>query len=152
MGYSGARGGLDAILAAESLVRTAREADNSPRLTTEQITGRMRLAVDRVMGEGSLYDPETAADALRQAEGDVIEATHLVRAHQSTLPRLAVSEPVDPDEMTVLRRIVPAWRTPDGPQLLGRTSDYTGRMLVRDDDPVPPTVIDEAPTPDRPDA
>ncbi len=39
MGYSGARGGLDAILAAESLVRTAREADNSPRLTTEQITG-----------------------------------------------------------------------------------------------------------------
>ncbi len=73
MGYSGARGGLDAILAAESLVRTAREADNSPRLTTEQITGRMRLAVDRVMGEGSLYDPETAADALRQAEGDVIE-------------------------------------------------------------------------------
>ncbi|MCK0090590.1 carbon-phosphorus lyase complex subunit PhnI [Rhodococcus sp. HNM0563] len=152
MGYSGARGGLDAILAAESLVRTAREADNSPRLTTEQITGRMRLAVDRVMGEGSLYDPETAADALRQAEGDVIEATHLVRAHQSTLPRLAVSEPVDPDEMTVLRRIVPAWRTPDGPQLLGRTSDYTGRMLVRDDATVPPTVIDEAPTPDRTEA
>ena len=134
MGYSGARGGLDAILAAEDLVRSARDTDDSPRISTGQITGRMRLAVDRVMGEGSLYDPDTAADALRQAEGDVIEATHLVRAHQSTLPRLAVSEPVDPDEMTVLRRIVPAWRTPDGPQLLGRTSDYTGRMLVRDED------------------
>ncbi len=132
MGYSGARGGLDAILAAEELVRTARDTDDSPALTTAQITGRMRLAVDRVMGEGSLYDEATAADALRQAEGDVIEATHLVRAHQSTLPRLATSEPVDPDEMTVLRRIVPAWRTPDGPQLLGRTSDYTGRMLVRE--------------------
>ncbi|NLU84244.1 carbon-phosphorus lyase complex subunit PhnI [Rhodococcus sp. HNM0569] len=138
MGYSGARGGLDAILAAEALVRGAREHDPAPPITTEQVTGRMRLAVDRVMGEGSLYHEETAADALRQAEGDVIEATHLVRAHQSTLPRLAVSEPVDPDDMVVLRRVVPAHRTPDGPQLLGRTSDYTGRMLDRTDTPAPP--------------
>jgi len=145
MGYSGARGGLDAILAAESLVRGARNADPAPWLTTEQITGRMRLAVDRVMGEGSLYDEDTAADALRQAEGDVIEATHLVRAHQSTLPRLAVSEPIDPDEMVVLRRIVPAHRTPDGPQLLGRTSDYTGRMLDRDARPEPVIVQESVP-------
>jgi len=152
MGYSGARGGLDAILAAEDLVRTAREADDSARLTTDQITGRMRLAVDRVMGEGSLYDAGTAADALRQAEGDVIEATHLVRAHQSTLPRLAISEPVDPDEMTVLRRIVPAWRTPDGPQLLGRTSDYTGRMLVRDEVAPAAASFDDIAVPERQDA
>jgi alpha-D-ribose 1-methylphosphonate 5-triphosphate synthase subunit PhnI len=152
MGYSGARGGLEAILAAEELVRTARETDDSPRLTTGQITGRMRLAVDRVMGEGSLYHTETAADALRQAEGDVIEATHLVRAHQSTLPRLAVSEPVDPDEMTVLRRIVPAWRTPVGPQLLGRTSDYTGRMLVRDDQHEPGNELSDNAVPERSDS
>ncbi|AII07678.1 alpha-D-ribose 1-methylphosphonate 5-triphosphate synthase subunit PhnI [Rhodococcus wratislaviensis] len=145
MGYSGARGGLDAILAAESLVRGARNTDPAPWLTTEQITGRMRLAVDRVMGEGGLYDEDTAADALRQAEGDVIEATHLVRAHQSTLPRLAVSEPIDPDEMVVLRRIVPAHRTPDGPQLLGRTSDYTGRMLDRDAQPGPVIVPESLP-------
>ncbi|MEZ5152503.1 carbon-phosphorus lyase complex subunit PhnI [Rhodococcus zopfii] len=152
MGYSGARGGLDAILAAEELVRSARETDESPRLSTGQITGRMRLAVDRVMGEGSLYDAATAADALRQAEGDVIEATHLVRAHQSTLPRLAVSEPVDPDEMTVLRRIVPAWRTPVGPQLLGRTSDYTGRMLVRDDRHEPGDELSDNDFPERRDS
>ncbi|MFB8275303.1 carbon-phosphorus lyase complex subunit PhnI [Nocardia colli] len=145
MGYSGARGGLDAILAAESLVHGARNHDPAPWLTTEQITGRMRLAVDRVMGEGGLYDENTAADALRQAEGDVIEATHLVRAHQSTLPRLAVSEPIDPDEMVVLRRIVPAHRTPDGPQLLGRTSDYTGRMLDRNAQPTPVVVEAEQP-------
>jgi alpha-D-ribose 1-methylphosphonate 5-triphosphate synthase subunit PhnI len=31
--------------------------------------------------------------------------------------------------MMVLRRIVPAFRNPPGPQLLGRTSDYTGRLL-----------------------
>ncbi|EOM76841.1 phosphonate metabolism protein PhnI [Rhodococcus rhodnii] len=144
MGYSGARCGLDAILAAEALVRGARDSDPAPAVTTQQITGRMRLAVDRVMGEGSLYHEPTAADALRQAEGDVIEATHLVRAHQSTLPRLAVSDPIDPDELVVLRRVVPAHRTPDGPQLLGRTSDYTGRMLDRAGAAVTPPPLGEA--------
>ena len=87
------------------------------------------------MGEAGLYDEQTAAHAFRQAEGDTLEAAHLVRAHRSALPRLARSEPVDPDEMVVLRRIVPAHRTPDGPQLLGRTSDYTGRLLERLDGP-----------------
>lgn len=131
MGYSGARGGLEAILAAEDLVRRSRDHAPAPWVSTGQITDRLRLAVDRVMGEAGLYHEDTAADALRQAEGDVLEAAHLVRAHRSTLPRLAVSEPVDPDEMVVLRRIVPAHRSPDGPQLLGRTTDYTGRLLQR---------------------
>src|ERR1700754_4676008 len=98
MGYSGARGGLEAGL--------------SPQ--------------------------PPAAAAFRQAEGDAVEAAHLVRAHRSTLPRLAVSDPVDPDEMVVLRRIVPAHRTPDGPQLLGRTTDYTGRVLERPEGPPSP--------------
>jgi len=131
MGYSGARGGLQAILAAEQLVRTARDGAPATWASTAQITARFRLAVDRVMGEAGLYDEDITADAFRQAEGDTLEAAHLVRAHRSTLPRLAVSEPVDPDEMVVLRRIVPAHRTPNGPQLLGRTTDYTGRLLER---------------------
>ncbi|HVX47253.1 MAG TPA: carbon-phosphorus lyase complex subunit PhnI, partial [Mycobacteriales bacterium] len=104
MGYSGARGGLAAILAAEDLVATARDHAPVPWASGEQITGRFRLAVDRIMGEGGLYDEAIAADAFRHAEGDVNEAAHLVRAHRSTLPRLAVSEPVDPDEMAVQRR------------------------------------------------
>jgi alpha-D-ribose 1-methylphosphonate 5-triphosphate synthase subunit PhnI len=132
MGYSGARGGLEAILAAERLVREARDHAPAPWASTEQITARFRLAVDRVQGEAGLYHEPTAADAFRQAEGDTLEAAHLVRAHRSTLPRLTVSEPVNPDEMLVLRRIVPAHRTPEGPQLLGRTTDYTGRMLERE--------------------
>lgn len=131
MGYSGARGGRDAILAAEALVRHARDHAPGGWAGTDQVIGRFRLAVDRVMGEAGLYDEETAAHAFRQAEGDTLEAAHLVRAHRSTLPRIARSLPVDPDEMVVLRRIVPAHRTPDGPQLLGRTSDYTGRLLER---------------------
>jgi alpha-D-ribose 1-methylphosphonate 5-triphosphate synthase subunit PhnI len=135
MGYSGARGGLEAILAAEDLVRRCRDHAPAPWADTGQITARFRLAVDRVMGEAGLYDEPTAAHAFRQAEGDTLEAAHLVRAHRSALPRLARSEPVNPDEMVVLRRIVPAHRTPDGPQLLGRTSDYTGRLLERPDGP-----------------
>lgn len=138
MGYSGARGGLEAILAAEDLVRRKRDHASAPWASTEQIAARFRLAVDRVMGEAGLYDEPTAADAFRQAEGDTLEASHLLRAQRSTLPRLAVSEPVDPGEMTVLRRIVPAFREPDGPQLLGRTSDYTGRLLERPEGPPEP--------------
>jgi alpha-D-ribose 1-methylphosphonate 5-triphosphate synthase subunit PhnI len=148
MGYSGARGGLAAIMAAEDLVRRKRDDAPAPWASTEQIIARFRLAVDRVMGEAGLYHEPTTAAALRQGEGDPMEASHLVRAHRSTLPRLAVSEPVDPDEMVVLRRIVPAFREPDGPQLLGRTTDYTGRLLERPAGPPPPQpVLDAATTP-----
>jgi alpha-D-ribose 1-methylphosphonate 5-triphosphate synthase subunit PhnI len=146
MGYSGVRGGMNAILAAERLVRRARDHAPAPWASTGQIKLRFRLAVDRIMGEAGLYDEGLAADAFRQAEGDVLEAAHLVRAHRSTLPRLAVSEPVDPADMTVLRRIVSAFRTPDGPQLLGRTTDYTGRLLERpDEQPAPGTEPDSGP-------
>ncbi|MFK0279437.1 carbon-phosphorus lyase complex subunit PhnI [Streptomyces sp. NPDC090499] len=152
MGYSGARGGLAAILAAEDLVRRKRDHAPVPWASTGQITARFRLAVDRVMGEAGLYDGPTAAAALRQAEGDTLEASHLLRAQRSTLPRLAVSEPVDPDEMTILRRIVPAFRSPDGPQLLGRTSDYTGRLLEQPDGPPEPTAELSAEPPAEPSA
>jgi alpha-D-ribose 1-methylphosphonate 5-triphosphate synthase subunit PhnI len=129
MGYVAARGGLEAITAAEELVRRKRAEGDSPWLELEQLTERLRLAVDRVMGEGGLWAPELAARALRQAEGDPIEASQLVRSYRSTLPRLAVSATSSPDEVRVLRRIVPAYRTPPGPQLLGRTLDYVGRLL-----------------------
>jgi len=131
MGYSGARGGLQAILAAEGLVRRLRDHASAPWAPTEQVITRFRLAVDRVMGEAGLYDEDSAAGAFRQAEGDPLEASHLLRAYRSTLPRLAVGEPVDPDELLILRRIVPAFREPGGPQLLGRTTDYTGRLLEK---------------------
>jgi alpha-D-ribose 1-methylphosphonate 5-triphosphate synthase subunit PhnI len=149
MGYAGARGGMQAILAAEDLVRRARDHAPVPWATTEQITARFRFAVDRVMGEGALYDEDTAAAALRQAEGDPQESAHLVRAHRSTLPRLAVSEPVDPDEMVIMRRIVAAFREPDGPQLLGRTTDYTRRLLDRPAGP-PVSPTDETQAPSKP--
>jgi alpha-D-ribose 1-methylphosphonate 5-triphosphate synthase subunit PhnI len=134
VGYSGVKGGMDAILAAERLVRRKRGA--APWSAATAIIESYRLAVDRIMGEAGLYDEAIAADAFRQAEGDLVEAAHLVRVYRSSLPQLAVSTPADPDEMTVLRRIVPASRTPGGPQLLGRTTDYTARVLERPDGPV----------------
>lgn len=129
MGYVAARGGLEAIAAAEQLVRRKRMAAPSDWLGVDQLVERQRLAVDRVMGEGGLWGPELAAVALRQAEGDTVEAAHLLRAYRSTLPRFADSRTVDADDLAILRRIVPAYRTPPGPQLLGRTGDYTGRLI-----------------------
>lgn len=129
MGYVAAKGGFDAIQAAETLVRRRRIEGRSSWLELDQIIDRLRYSVDRVMGEGGLWDEELSARAFRQAEGDVIEAAHLIRAHRSTLPRFGYTRVVDADEIDVLRRIVPAFREPPGPQLLGRTLDYTGRLL-----------------------
>lgn len=129
MGYVAAKGGFDAIRAAEDLVTTTRRESASSWLELDQIIGRLGYAVDRVMGEGGLWDETTAALAFRQAEGDVIESAHLVRAHRSTLPRFGTTDTIDADEIDVIRRIVPAFREPPGPQLLGRTLDYTGRLL-----------------------
>lgn len=141
MGYAAVKGGLDAIRAAERLVRRKRVEGTSAPLEPTQVTERLRLAVDRVQGEGGLWAPELAAVAVRQAEGDLVEASQLVRSYRSTLPRLAYSEPVPADDIEVVRRIVPAYRTPPGPQLLGRTLDYTGRLIEHDDAPV----VDDAP-------
>jgi alpha-D-ribose 1-methylphosphonate 5-triphosphate synthase subunit PhnI len=129
VGYAAARGGLDAILAAEALMRAKRDGGASPPLEISQLTERLNLAVDRVMGEAGLWAPDLAARALRQAEGDIIEAAHLLRAYRSTRPRLAAGLVAHADEIEILRRIVPAYRVPPGPQLLGRTLDYVGRLL-----------------------
>jgi alpha-D-ribose 1-methylphosphonate 5-triphosphate synthase subunit PhnI len=160
MGYSAARGGLDAILAAEELMRAKRDGGSSPPLGIGQVTERLNLAVDRVMGEAGLWAPQLAALALRQAEGDIIEAAHLLRAFRSTRMRLAEPVTVHADELEILRRIVPAYRVPPGPQLLGRTLDYVGRLLdtrPRTADPRtpadPPAPADQeppAPTPAPP--
>jgi alpha-D-ribose 1-methylphosphonate 5-triphosphate synthase subunit PhnI len=129
MGYAAARGGLNAILTAENLVRRMRDFDPSSQIEVDQFNGRLRLLVDRVMGESGLWAPDLAARSLRQAEGDIIEAVHLLRAYKSTLPRLDTAIPTHVNEMVLARRVVPAFREPGGPQILGRSTDYTARML-----------------------
>ena len=94
--YVAVKGGEAAILATHDLVAEARRGDESvPEIAVAQIREQMGLACGRVMNEGSLYDPDLAALALKQAQGDAIEAAFLMRAYRTTLPRFGSSEPLD---------------------------------------------------------
>jgi len=128
MGYVLVKGGGEAIKNAEAMVGSMRSG-GSGTVTTAQVKGRMRLAVDQVMGEGGLYAPDLAALAINQANGDLIEASFLVRAYRSTLPRTGYSENSDTRDMFVLRRISSAFKDIPGGQVLGPTIDYTQRLL-----------------------
>ena len=109
---------------------TVRRGDRSmPAISLEQITEQLALAVDRVMSEGSLYDRELAALAIKQARGDLIEAIFLVRAFRTTCPRFGASEPLDTASMDVRRRISAIFKDLPGGQVLGPTFDYTHRLL-----------------------
>jgi len=128
--YVAVKGGEKAIENAHRLLAHERRGDpNIPELSLEQIMAQLRLGVDRVMCEGSLYDPELAALAIRQARGDLIEAIFLLRAFRATLPRFGASEPIDTGNMTVRRRISAAFKDLPGGQVLGPTFDYTHRLL-----------------------
>ncbi len=128
--YVAVKGGEKAIDAAHRLLAEERRGDPAiPEITLEQIGGQLTLAVDRVMTEGSLYDRELAAIAIRQARGDLIEAIFLIRASRTTLPRFGYSTPIATSEMLVRRRISAAFKDMPGGQILGPTFDYTHRLL-----------------------
>ncbi|AOY88309.1 carbon-phosphorus lyase complex subunit PhnI [Marinobacter salinus] len=128
--YVAVKGGEKAIDQAHSWLDETRRGDTSlPELTVAQIREQMALAVDRVMTEGSLYDPELAALALKQASGDAIEAIFLLRAYRTTLPRFLSSLPVETSRMAIRRRISAAYKDLPGGQVLGPTYDYTHRLL-----------------------
>ena len=129
--YIAVKGGEQAIAASLQLLAGARRGDTGrarTRLPT-QLREQLRLLVDRVMAEASLYDPDLAALALKQARGDSTEAVFLLRAYRTTLPRLAFSEPVDTGRMRVQRRVSAIFKDVPGGQLLGPSYDYTQRLL-----------------------
>lgn len=130
MGYAGTnKGGTSAILAAEALSRATRA--EAGEFDADLVLRAFPASIDQVMGEAGLWHETLAATAFVQAGGDTAEAVHLLRAHRSTLSRLTVSLEIDPDEMALFRRVVPAHRKPDGPQLLGETVDYSPRLIRR---------------------
>ena len=100
-----------------------------PELSLAQIREQMPLAVSRVMSEGSLYDPQLAALALKQAAGDAIEAVFLLRAYRTTLSRFGYTQPLDTGRMRLQRRISSTFKDVPGGQILGPTYDYTQRLL-----------------------
>ena len=85
--YVAVKGGERAIANAHALLDHSRRGDHAvPEIAPKQIREQLALAVDRVMAEGSLYDRDLAALAIKQARGDLIEAIFLVRAFRTTLP------------------------------------------------------------------
>src|SRR5215469_17933561 len=128
--YVAVKGGECAIENAHSLLAHERRGNREvPEVTLPQIAEQLALAVDRVMSEGSLYDRELSALAIKQARGDMIEAIFLVRAFRATLPRLGATEPVDTAAMEIRRRISSTFKDIPGGQILGPTFDYTHRLL-----------------------
>ena len=128
--YVAVKGGEAAILNSYRLLAEVRRgAPDVPELTLAQIAEQLPLACARVMTEGSLYDPELAALAIKQAGGDLIEAIFLLRAYRTTLPRFGYSLPLDTARMQVARRISATFKDLPGGQVLGPTYDYTQRLL-----------------------
>lgn len=128
--YVAVKGGEQAIDNAHALLALRRRGDTSvPELSVEQLRQQMPLAVARIMSEGSLYDPQLAALALKQAAGDMLEAIFLLRAYRTTLPRFMSSVPLDSSQMCAERRISATFKDLPGGQLLGPTFDYTHRLL-----------------------
>ena len=150
MAYVAVKGGEQAIRNAEALLAARRRGNpDVPELSLEQIKQQMQLAVNRVMAEGSLYDPDLAALAIKQSWGDLVEAAFLLRAYRTTLPRLYYSQPLDTGAMAVQRRISAIFKDTPGGQKLGPTFDYVHRLLdfklaAEDNQFIAPTQAPEA--------
>jgi alpha-D-ribose 1-methylphosphonate 5-triphosphate synthase subunit PhnI len=149
--YVAVKGGEKAIDAAHAwLAEERRGPVDVAELSVDQIKGQLKLAVNRVMAEGSLYDPDLAALAIKQARGDMIEAIFLIRAYRTTLPRFGGSHPVDTGAMACDRRVSATFKDAPGGQVLGPTFDYTHRLLdfklAADGMVAPAPQQDEAPT------
>ncbi|WP_370227430.1 carbon-phosphorus lyase complex subunit PhnI, partial [Cognatishimia sp.] len=128
--YVAVKGGERAIDNAHAWLAEERRGDTSvAELSVAQIKEQLKLAVNRVMAEGSLYDPDLAALAIKQSRGDLIEAIFLIRAYRTTLPRFGTSNPVETGKMACERRISATFKDLPGGQILGPTFDYTHRLL-----------------------
>jgi alpha-D-ribose 1-methylphosphonate 5-triphosphate synthase subunit PhnI len=154
MAYVAVKGGERAIDAAHGWLAEERRGDPAvPVVSVAQIEQQLGRAVDRVMAEGSLYDRQLAALAIKQAQGDLIEASFLLRAYRTTLPRFAHSRPVETASMRIERRVSAIFKDLPGGQVLGPTYDYTHRLLdfsLLEDGTVAPGSAAEPDTADMP--
>jgi alpha-D-ribose 1-methylphosphonate 5-triphosphate synthase subunit PhnI len=140
MGYVAIKGGKAAIegaAAATDYLRACGSEQGEP-LALDAIEGQLRLLVSRVVSEGGLYHPKLAALAIKQFQGDTLEAAFALRAYRSTKPRLLETPPQNTAQMRVIRRISSAFKDIPGGQVLGPTYDYALRLLnlgLADEDP-----------------
>ena len=128
--YVAVKGGEKAIEHAHKYLAEETRGDlNIAELSIAQISAQLSHAVSRVMAEGSLFDVDLAALAIKQSRGDLIEAIFLIRAYRTTLPRFEYSDPINTTKMSVDRRISATFKDLPGGQILGPTFDYTHRLL-----------------------
>ena len=128
MGYVAVSGGREAIDASLDLLER-RRVSSGRSIDVDLIAQVLPELVEQVQSEGSLWCPEVAATAVKQARGSVEEAVFLVRAYRSTLERLYVSHTIDTNDMQVNRRISAAFKDVPGGQVLGATRDYSHRLI-----------------------
>lgn len=140
MAYVAIKGGAQALAQAETSLDALRAAqalcpeqgmDATP-LKLADIENQLRLLTSRLMSEGGLYHPQLAALALKQMQGDTLEAAFALRAYRSTKPRLMTLPVHDSRRMRVMRRISSAFKDIPGGQILGPTFDYTLRLMRMD--------------------
>ena len=128
--YVAVKGGERAIDNAHAWLAEERRGNTGvAELSIAQIREQWALSGARVMAEGSLYDPDLAALAIKQARGDLIEAVFLIRAYRTTLPRFGASNPIETAAMVCDRLISATFKDLPGGQILGPTFDYTHRLL-----------------------
>ncbi|HLI02271.1 MAG TPA: carbon-phosphorus lyase complex subunit PhnI [Acidimicrobiales bacterium] len=132
--YVAVKGGEKAIANAHALLAKEGRGDSHlPPIDPSWAVGQLAVLVARVMNEGSLYDPELAARAILQAQGDALEAITLVRSFRTTLPRFGYTVPVDTAALPPQRRISATFKDLPGGQQLGATFDYTHRLFTERD-------------------
>jgi alpha-D-ribose 1-methylphosphonate 5-triphosphate synthase subunit PhnI len=155
MGYVAVTAGEELIRRAEDLFEKQRVDGAEPDVDVDQIDSQLGRLTGQAMSEGGLYAPRLAALAVKQAQGDTVEAAFLLRAYRSTLERFDETVPVEPAEMLATRRVSPAFKDVPGGQLLGATKDYTQRLLEFDlldgdpDDPTDEWDLEQAGDPER---
>jgi alpha-D-ribose 1-methylphosphonate 5-triphosphate synthase subunit PhnI len=134
MGYVAIKGGGRAIEGSHAAVEAMRtaEGDAGVPLSLSTIEHQLRLLTSRVVSEGGLYHPRLAALAIKQMQGDTLEAAFALRAYRSTKPRLLEMPVQDTANMRLIRRISSAFKDIPGGQMLGATYDYALRLMRMD--------------------
>lgn len=133
MSYVAIKGGkaaIDGAAAATDYMRCMNAVDEPIKLSV--IEDQLRLLTSRIVSEGGLYHPKLAALALKQFQGDTLEAAFSLRAYRSTKPRLLETPLQDTSKMRCIRRISSAFKDIPGGQMLGATFDYALRLLRLD--------------------
>jgi alpha-D-ribose 1-methylphosphonate 5-triphosphate synthase subunit PhnI len=128
MAYVAVRGGEAAINESIDRLKYLR-LQESRSVDVEDIKAGMKALIGQVMSEASLYDPDLAALAIKQAQGSPEEAVFILRAYRSTVQRLHYTDVLSSLEMRVERRISAAFKDIPGGQILGASTDYTHRLL-----------------------